>query len=265
MVIECPVDELREKCDKINRSLYLSDHGTVYKNCLESLNAPDFVSERIKFVAGMGPIDNFNYPLSVLADENNVIYGYESIYYPNYKTIFDYIRDCNPAWLSFEEKKKILLDINRTLKDVNNDYVVGDINLSNILISGSGDGVIIDWENGFPFPSTLEAFSKYDIRFLNPVQNDAIKMFISSISLLYKVSFEQLFSRITVDRMLNFAKLLKMPRPIIHYLEAFVYEVMANTGRAVYFDEFLETMYGISTRSFNNIRDSYERLLIKKY
>lgn len=253
MIKNYPQELLPIENNKINRCIYVTPRGTVIKNCTESANYPDPVDTRLEAFCEFGPIVSFTYPFVLLANEENFIYGYEMEYLKDYHTLLAFIKD--PKFhLSFEQKRELLFQIYADLKIINKSFVVGDINLQNILLDKNGKGKVIDWENGYPLQSTLTSLSLYSIKGLTDLQQDAVKMFITSLSLLYKTDFERLFSEYDLSQMYEFAVYNKLDAAIIDYLSDFMYIIYTNSKEVIYFDDYLNRVHPIGDFTGSRVR-----------
>ena len=251
--------ELNNNYKKFNRCLYHSDHGTVYKNCELSLNDPGFVGERISFISELQPIEGFTYPLSILCDEEH-IYGYEMPFLKGYITFAELLKTPGKiynSFLSFEQKKSLLTILHECLKKLNQQYIVGDIRLDNLMLSKSGNGVLIDWENGAPIHSGLDIFTAYEVfDNSNLIQDDAIKLFISSLSLLYGVNFEIIVRCNTLYALFD----MELDSPIKEYIEDVLNSLYSRN--IVYFDNYLKYLKEPSIRKLVRIKNSASKYLV---
>jgi hypothetical protein len=232
--------ELLEQYKRFNYCLYHSGDNTLFKNCEQSRNKPPFLSERISFVNDLPSYDGYTHPLSVLKEDDQ-IYGYEMPYFAKAKSFFDLLvlpEKVFNSTMSFPEKKEMLLKLHKTLRKLNREYIVGDINLHNILITKEGQGVLVDWENGRPINSFMGVYALYFIKQNGILQDDALKLFIASISLIYGIDFESM----VIDN--SFFSLLSLPfqKAVLDYIDSIIDESASNVPMTVYFDEFLKYM-----------------------
>ena len=232
--------ELLEQYKRFNYCLYHSGNNTLFKNCEQSRHKPPFLSERISFVNDLPAYDGYTHPLSILKEDNR-IYGYEMPYFSNAKSFFDLLMLPEKVFnstISFKDKKDLLLKLHKTLRKINNEYIIGDINLHNILVTKEGQGVLVDWENGRPINSGFGVYALYFIKQNGILQDDALKLFIASISLIYGIDFESM----VIDN--SFYSLLSMPfqKAVLDYIDSVIDESAGNIPVTVYFDEFLKHM-----------------------
>ena len=230
--------ELLEQYKRFNYCLYHSGNNTLYKNCEQSRHKPPFLSERISFVSDLPITEGYTHPISLLKEDDK-IYGYEMPYYDHSKSVFDLLMLPEKIFnssISFKDKKEILLRLHKTLKELNKDYIVGDINLHNILITKDGQGVFVDWENGRPINCSFGVYAAYFINQNGMLQDDALKLFVVSISLIYGIDFESL----VIDN--SFYSLLGFPfqKTVLEYIDSVIDASASKDTITIYFDEFLK-------------------------
>lgn len=251
-------NELEENCTKLNHCIYLSSNDTVFKDCQKSRNCPAFVDMRLTAVDEFGPIDGVAYPFSLLCDNDYNIYGYEMDFLAGYKSIYEFIKS-DECHLSLSDKKSALLNVYYGLRTLNKSgYIVGDINIENVMVSPFGQGRIIDWENGFLIGSGLYDLSKYEFYGITSEQSDALKMFINSISLLYGLDFETFFCSLNVHDMFEMIRILKLDPIIIDYINDFEHEINTNSGHTLYFDDYINEFREVSSSKLEKIRRRYD-------
>ena len=256
MIIEMPKEELAYKNEKISHCIYLNSHGTVYKDCEKSPNVPDFLEDRILYVSSMPIINGYTRPINVLAD-NNHIYGYEMEYLKDYEPLKTFIgnlpKDEN---ISFLKKKIALLNLLKCLRQINERYIIGDINLNNIMINKQGDIKIIDWENGMPKDTQLPILSYFNPLYLSntATQADSMKMFICALSLLYETNLEDKCLDFSFSDLYDFAISLNMHHEIKKFLDDWSYIYMTKSNSVIYFDEYLKKMAFLKSSNIKRVR-----------
>lgn len=255
--IELTKQDLQKNYQCFNHCLFHSDHGTIYKNAHLSPNCPSHLGERVVFVSNLECKEGYTYPLSALYDQGK-IYGYEMPYLEKYQTFEQLVAVPNMimnSCLSFEDKKAILLRLHQCLKNINREYIVGDIRLNNLMISKKGDAQIIDWENGSPRNQNFDIYALYTVFGpYNTLLDDAVKMFISTISLLYNINFEELVINESFYVLMD----ISFDDPIKEYINTILGESLS--GLVIYFDEYLKYLKEPSTMRLRKMKkqvDSY--------
>ena len=252
-------ENLKTNFQQYRSSLYHSGHGTLYKNCRESPNCPEFLDERISFVNTLSQKNGYTHPISILKDDSR-IYGYEMPFLEGYSTFWQLINMPDRVFqskLPFKDKKEILSRVHQTLKSLNKDFIVGDINLRNLMLSKDGTPMIIDWENGAPKNSNLPLLVSYQTGISRTeLQEDAIKAFVASISLLYGIDFEKfVFSNSFYDLLtIDFAQ------PIKEYISQTVIDAMEYTPSPTYFDELLKSVKEPSFLALQRVRRQVNKI-----
>lgn len=246
----------------LNNCLYITPQGTIYKNCDGSINCPDFLSERISFVASLPEIEGFTRPISILRDDQG-IYGYEMDYLRDYQTLQEVIYLKNRLFssrLSFDEKKELLLKLHTTLRKLNRDYAVGDIRLQNIMLN-SNDAKIIDWENGAPLNSAIIPYTAYGVSGVKSLtQSDAIKMFYESLSLLYNINFEKIMSD---EDFCEMQSAFPFPTEIKDFIDDYMDILYSHSSTTIYFDEYLKKIRRQSAIEVMRVRKRAQEALKK--
>lgn len=252
MIKVIPTNKLDSLYQKINHCLYLTSDNTVVKNCLRSFNNPGLIQERLEYVSSLPLVKGYTNPINLYSD-GNTIYGYEMEYLRGCKTILACINE--NISIDFDIKKRICLDLLKTLEELNKYYYVGDINLNNIMIGDNGSGYIIDWENGTPKDFNYGILSEYVVEDISSIQfQDAFKMFISTVSLLYGINFELLFPYMSPSEMHDYAKKIKLDSSIIAYLEDVSSQVLSGSNETIYFSEYLSHIRGISKYRVGSVK-----------
>ena len=122
--------------------------------------------------------------------------GYKQPYIPSYT-----FQACLKKNILLDKKELIVNSLFKSLEEINQYLVVGDINLENLLFpkdKNDNDGYMIDLDFFKRLNSNIIIRSNYNIRGQYSLiadydtNTDIIKMFISTLSFFYKYNFEEL-------------------------------------------------------------------------
>jgi len=134
-------------------------------------------------------------PTELLYGENDWLIGYKM----NYVEGIDLEKEIKQQNFSFEDKIFFINDMFNLLREAHNYLIVGDIRNSNIMIGKDKSAYLIDLDYAKKLDAIGTPFCRYHIyhhdEALNNKNEDIIKMYISTLSLLYNYNIEHSFSR----------------------------------------------------------------------
>lgn len=224
-----------EQLPLIGVNSYLSDEGTIYKK-MDEYNELDLAS--IPYIKGLAG------PKSILFDKLG-IYGYERDHFQKEIPLMNY--RC-----SFENKKKILMDLHKTLKEAHEYLIFENLTSDKIIVTEDGPK-IINWDEYYQYDDYYQLDIENDLLIEGDALSDALKLYLISISYLTNFDFEK-FAYINGLEKVYFHLIEHTPTYLSDsslgdYLSDLI---MLNCEHLIYFDEYIPYIKRRAIKPFLN-------------
>lgn len=181
-------------------------------------NLDGFMLEYFHYLVNMPKIDGLIKPNDLIKDDS--IYGYQMDYIPNSQNLTEYLQ--NPKF--YIDRIQAMRDIFNTLNEIHKSIIIGDVRNANFLLTEDKTYFIdIDEGKKISSPGALRAY--YDIicdgKFVrNRFASDAIKAFVSALSIYYGIDIELHFVRRNdIKDLYSLLKEIKANPIFLYYLD----------------------------------------------
>lgn len=213
---------------------YMTERETLYK---DTTLYPD-VTPKIKKLEDAPYLDAIGGTINTLYKDKN-LFGYERTFYQEIHG-FNYINK-----LSFSKKKELLLELYSKLKEVHDYITLENIYLKNIYLTEDGLK-IFNWDEDRISATEKERQKRLGNEFVrtDSKQNDALKLFLCTLSYLYEIDFENIVYEMGIDYLYVLRDTID--DLALEYLEDTDLNNFMLSENVIYFDDYLNKMKSIN-------------------